>query len=136
MEAAEGAGRSMSGKEDLDPRFIEHQRARLEDMRRMLLRAHAGIEAEEREWSESSQYAHPDAEDVAARILAGEVDTALDQTIMRRLGLIQRALEKIDEGSYGVCDDTGEPISRGRLEAAPEAIYTIEAQKARERTRG
>ncbi len=136
MDAVRESGHPIAGREALDPQFVERQRARLEDMRRMLLRAHAGIEEEEREWSESSQYARPDAEDVAARILAGEVDTALDQAIMRRLALIQRALEKVGEGSYGVCDDTGEPIPRGRLEAVPEAIYTLEAQKARERKRG
>jgi DnaK suppressor protein len=72
---------------------------------------------------------------VAARILAGEVDTALDQSIMRRLALIQRALKKIEGGTYGVCDETGEPIPRGRLEAAPEALYTIEAQRPWERRR-
>ncbi len=118
--------------ETLDAEFVEGQQVRLEDMRRMLLRAHAGVEEDEREWSESSQYMHPDTEDVAARILAGEVDTALNRTIMHRLGLIQRALKKIEEGTYGICDDTGEVISRGRLEAVPEAIYTIEAQRARE----
>jgi DnaK suppressor protein len=41
-------------------------------------------------------------------------------------------LQKIEEGTYGTCDDTGEPIPRGRLEAMPEAIYTVEAQQRRE----
>lgn len=130
------ASRQDVEREVLDRQFVERQRVRLEDMRRMLLRAHMGIEEEEREWGEISQYMRPDAEDVAARILAGEVDTALDRRIMHRLGLIQRALQKIDEGTYGICDDTGEPISRRRLEAVPEAIYTIEAQRRRERLRG
>ena len=51
---------------------------------------------------------------------------------MRRLEYIQRALEKIEEGTYGICDATGKQISRGRLKAVPEAIYTIEAQKEHE----
>jgi DnaK suppressor protein len=42
---------------------------------------------------------------------------------------VRRALQKIEEGTYGICDATGEPIPRGRLEAVPEAIYTLEAQK-------
>lgn len=133
MEMAEEASRPRDERGGLEAEFVERQRERLEDMRLMLLRAHAGIEEEVREWSESSQYAHPDAEDVAARILAGEVDTALDRRIMRRLGMIQRALKKIEVGSYGICDDTGEPIPRARLEAVPEAVYTIEAQRERER---
>jgi DnaK suppressor protein len=47
---------------------------------------------------------------------------------------VQRALQKIEEGTYGLCDATGEPILRERLEAVPEAIYTLEAQIRREGT--
>ena len=119
--------------EALYEEFLARQKARLEDMRGMLLRAHAGVEEEEKEWLESIHYGRPDNEDVAARILAGELDTALDWRLTRRLGYIQRALQKIEEGTYGICDATGKQISRGRLEAVPEAIYTIEAQRELEK---
>jgi DnaK suppressor protein len=49
---------------------------------------------------------------------------------------VERALQKIDERTYGICDATGELISRGRLEAVPEALYTLEAQQRQERPRG
>lgn len=133
METTRAKYESNRKTRTLDKEFLAGQRSRLEDMRAMLLRAHAGIEEEEREWTESIHYGKPDTEDVAARILAGELDTALDWRLMRRLGYIQRALGKIEDGSYGLCDATGESIPRGRLEAVPEAIYTIEAQKEHEK---
>ena len=51
--------------------FLVRQKARLEDMRAMLLRAQAGVEEEEKEWTESTHYGKLDTEDVAARILVG-----------------------------------------------------------------
>lgn len=42
--------------------------------------------------------------------------------------LIDRALQKIDEGTYGICDLTQKPISKARLTAIPYAVYTVEAQ--------
>jgi DnaK suppressor protein len=42
--------------------------------------------------------------------------------------LIDRALQKIDEGNYGICDLTQKPIPKARLQAIPYAIYTVEAQ--------
>ena len=40
---------------------------------------------------------------------------------------------RIDEGEYGYCEVTGEPISLGRLEARPIATMTLEAQERHER---
>lgn len=46
---------------------------------------------------------------------------------------IERALEKIDEGTYGVCDISGEPIPIPRLEAIPYATMTVKSQHQMER---
>lgn len=46
---------------------------------------------------------------------------------------IERALEKIDEGTYGVCDLTGEEIPMPRLEALPYAAMTVKAQEKLEK---
>jgi DnaK suppressor protein len=43
---------------------------------------------------------------------------------------IERALAKLGEGSYGVCDECGKPIAAGRLEAAPESALCIDCAKA------
>jgi DnaK suppressor protein len=48
---------------------------------------------------------------------------------------IDRALIRLDNGSYGYCEDTGEPIALRRLEAQPTAVLTTEAQAQRERSR-
>ena len=46
---------------------------------------------------------------------------------------IDAALRRLDEGEYGFCEVTGEPISLGRLEARPIATMTVEAQERHER---
>jgi DnaK suppressor protein len=46
---------------------------------------------------------------------------------------IDAALRRIDEGEYGYCEVTGEPISLARLEARPVATMTVEAQERHER---
>jgi RNA polymerase-binding transcription factor len=46
---------------------------------------------------------------------------------------IDAALRRIDEGLYGYCDETGEPISLKRLEARPVATLSLEAQERHER---
>ncbi len=49
------------------------------------------------------------------------------------IGKIDSALRRIDEGEYGYCDETGEPISLRRLEARPVATLSLEAQERHER---
>src|SRR5260370_26519523 len=46
---------------------------------------------------------------------------------------IDQALKSIDEGTYGYCEETGEPISLKRLEARPIATLSVEAQERHER---
>lgn len=42
---------------------------------------------------------------------------------------LSEALQRIEDGSYGICKATGKPISKGRLEAVPHTRYSIEAKK-------
>lgn len=49
------------------------------------------------------------------------------------IGKIEAALRRIEDGSYGYCEETGEPISLRRLEARPIATLSIEAQERHER---
>ncbi|HYH70872.1 MAG TPA: RNA polymerase-binding protein DksA [Methyloceanibacter sp.] len=46
---------------------------------------------------------------------------------------IDAALERIDDGTYGYCEETGEPISLKRLDARPIATLSVEAQERHER---
>jgi DnaK suppressor protein len=68
---------------------------------------------------------------------SSETDHALElRTRDRQRKLISKidaALRRIDTGEYGYCDETGEPISLGRLEARPTATLSLEAQERHER---
>lgn len=74
--------------------------------------------------------------DLADRASA-ETDHALElRTRDRERKLVKKineALEKIDDGEYGYCEETGEPISIARLDARPIATLTLEAQERHER---
>src|ERR1700748_2465741 len=76
---------------------------------------------------------HPDLADRAS----SETDRALElRTRDRQRKLISKidaALRRIDEGEYGDCEGSGEPISLARLEARPIATMTVEAQERHER---
>ncbi|MEO1695340.1 MAG: RNA polymerase-binding protein DksA [Pseudomonadota bacterium] len=76
---------------------------------------------------------HADLSDRAS----SETDRALELRARDRqrklVSKIEAALKRIDDGSYGYCADTGEPISLRRLEARPIATLSIEAQERHER---
>ena len=76
---------------------------------------------------------HPDLVDRAS----SESDKALElRTRDRQRKLISKidaAIRRIDAGTYGYCDDTGEPIALRRLEARPTATLSLEAQERHER---
>lgn len=75
----------------------------------------------------------PDVADRASE----ETDRALELRTRDRerklISKIDSALRRIDEGEYGYCDETGEPISLKRLDARPIATMSLEAQERHER---
>ena len=76
---------------------------------------------------------HPDFADRAS----SETDRAIELRARDRqrklISKIEDALTRIDDGTYGYCEETGEPISIKRLEARPIATLSIEAQERHER---
>jgi len=76
---------------------------------------------------------HPDLADRAS----SETDRAIELRARDRqrklIAKIDAALQRIDDGTYGYCEETGEPISLKRLEARPIATLSIEAQERHER---
>src|ERR671911_1751073 len=120
----------------LDQDFIDSQQQRLIDLRGELTRLRDGLDEEVRNIEGGGEdYSETDTGDMSQSIFAREMDATVDGGFKRRLAEIERALEKIEDGTYGVCDDTGENIPRGRLEAVPEAIRTVEAQQRFEKER-
>ena len=120
----------------LDQEFIDEQRQRLIDLREKLTRLRDGLDEDEVELEGGGDdFSETDSGDMSQSIFDREMDASVGEGIERRLGEVERALQKIEDGSYGVCVDTGEEIPRGRLEAVPEAIRTVEAQQRFERER-
>ncbi|WP_309645034.1 RNA polymerase-binding protein DksA [Phenylobacterium sp.] len=76
---------------------------------------------------------HPDLADRAT----SETDRALELRTRDRqrklIAKIDEALRRIEDNSYGYCEDTGEPIGVARLEARPIATLSLEAQERHER---
>jgi DnaK suppressor protein len=76
---------------------------------------------------------HPDLADRAS----SETDRAIELRARDRqrklIAKIDEALGRIEDGSYGYCEETGEPISLRRLEARPIATLSVEAQERHER---
>ncbi len=124
----------MAGNE-LDKEFIERQKSRLLERKAELERMRDGVREDERDRSQEEQDTQFDSGDESQYMFTREMDATLGQQFDRQLEEVNRALEKIEEGTYGLSDDTGEPIPKGRLEAIPEALYTVEAQERRERER-
>ena len=118
----------------LDQEFIQQQRQRLEELREELVRMRGGLEEDQRERAEDEgDMTENDSGDMSQSLFTREVDATVEEQVERRLRHVERALQKIEEGTYGLSDDSGEPIPKGRLEAVPEATRTIEEQqRARE----
>jgi len=116
----------------LDPAFIEQQRHKLTRLREQLLRATQAGEKEEADIRSQSLGEAHESEDDAQKLALLETDGNAVERSVERLARIERALRKIEDGSYGISDASGEPIPRERLEAMPEAIYTLAELKARE----
>ncbi len=118
---------------DDEPFMNERQR---EYFRRKLLAWKDEILRESRETLAALQNEsenHPDLADRAS----SETDRAIELRARDRqrklIAKIDAALSRIDDGTYGYCEETGEPIALKRLEARPIATLSIEAQERHER---
>ncbi len=108
----------------------------LEYFRRKLLAWKAEILGDSRDTIEGLQETTRNIPDVADRA-SEETDRALELRTRDRqrklVAKIDAALRRIDEGEYGYCEVTGEPISLKRLDARPIATMSLEAQERHER---
>lgn len=118
---------------DDEPFMSERQR---EYFRRKLIRWKGDILREAQETLatlQSENENHPDLADRAS----SETDRAIELRARDRqrklIAKIDAALARIDDGTYGYCEETGDPISLKRLEARPIATLSLEAQERHER---
>ena len=77
--------------------------------------------------------ASADAIDVASNVVSQSIELRARDRERKLIYKIDEALQRIEDGSYGYCEETGEPISLKRLEARPIATLSIEAQERHER---
>lgn len=75
----------------------------------------------------------PDVTDRASAETDWSIELRTRDRQRKLISKIDAALRRIDEGEYGYCEVTGEPISLARLEARPVATMTVEAQERHER---
>jgi DnaK suppressor protein len=126
---AEDAYRPTEDEEFMNERQLEYFKQKLLNWKEDILR-------ESRETLthlQSETENHPDLADRAS----SETDRALELRTRDRqrklISKIDEALRRIEDGSYGYCEDTGEPIGVARLEARPIATLSLEAQERHER---
>ncbi|MFD2238550.1 RNA polymerase-binding protein DksA [Aureimonas populi] len=107
-----------------------------EYFRRKLLAWKADILREARETLETLARENSNLADAADRA-SSETDRSIELRARDRqrklISKIDAALERIEEGTYGYCEETGEPISLKRLDARPIATLSLEAQERHER---
>ncbi len=118
----------------LDAAYIDRKRQQLTSLRDELRKATSTAEAEEGNLNDGSTLEAREFEDDAQKLDMLEREGNLVGRDVARLAQVERALRKIDEGSYGLSDVSGQPIPSERLDAMPEAINTLSEQEASERT--
>ena len=118
---------------DDEPFMSERQR---DYFRRKLIKWREDLLRESRDTLaalQSENENHPDLADRAS----SETDRAIELRARDRqrklISKIEAALGRLDDGSYGYCEETGEPISLKRLDARPIATLSVEAQERHER---
>ena len=116
----------------LDAAYIKRKREQLTKLRDELRNAIGVAETDESNTSRQTNLQANEYEDDAQRLDTLERDGNLVARDVGRLAQVERALRKIDDGSYGVSDVSGHPISKERLDAMPEAINTMSEQQAGE----
>ena len=119
----------------LDQAFLGRQKLKLTQLRQQILQVRRGQESEEANANaQTSDQAH-EYEDDAQKLTSLELQGNLTAADNDRLSNLERALQKIEDGTYGLSDASGAPIPVERLEAAPEALYTLAEQKSRDAAR-
>jgi DnaK suppressor protein len=113
-----------------EPAFLETKRSQLKALREALVGNSTATLKEESELNAGANGEAREFEDDAQKLTTLELEGTLEARDTVRLINVERALRKIDEGTYGVSDVSGEPIPIERLNAVPEAIYTLAEQAA------
>ena len=121
--------RPTEDEEFMNPLQVEYFRQKLIRWRSELL----ADSAETLRSLQEESLLKPDLTDRASLETERSIELRTRDRERKLISKIDAALTRIDDGSYGYCEETGEPISLKRLEARPIATLSIEAQERHER---
>jgi DnaK suppressor protein len=110
--------------------FLKKARTMLEDMRAQTVRS---VQHDLEEGREHQKDDGMDTYDLASDARDQEINVILTDRVREKLAAIDEALGRIDDGSYGVCEECGLDIAEGRLAALPFTRLCVSCQSDRER---
>jgi RNA polymerase-binding transcription factor len=110
--------------------FLKSAREKLLEMRRLVLRE---ISNDLKQGREGAKDEGMDTYDLASEERDREISFILTDREREKVNAIQEALERVDDGSYGVCESCESEIAEGRLEALPFTRLCVNCQAERER---
>ena len=105
---------------------------RLEEVRREIM---GDVQTTARQSNEFGGDGTQDIGDLAAATYSRQVMMELGERERQRLREVEAAFSRIEDGTYGICEESDGPIPFTRLEAVPYARYTVAAQSELERQR-
>ncbi len=112
---------------------LEEERSRLEEVRATFTDGHLDGETEQESLAELSALDQHQA-DLGTETFEREKDLSILEQVEAELSDVERALQRLDDGTYGTCEACGESIGDERPEALPAARFCITHQGAAERT--
>lgn len=129
---ADSAGMKPQQRTDLD---IEHYRqllldemTRLEEERDYVRKSNSDMDGNMPEDPDSDE----DTTDLASSLMDKEMDLSVEEEIEETMAAIEHALRKMEDGTYGICDVSNQPIPKSRLELIPWASLTAQMQSMAE----
>jgi DnaK suppressor protein len=127
--ASGGGYRPSSDEEFMNPKQQEYFRGKLQAWKDAILKEAAGTLSQ----LQVDSLREADLTDRASSETDWSIELRTRDRQRKLISKIEAAMRRIDEGEYGYCEVTGEPISLARLEARPIATMTVEAQERHER---
>ena len=116
-------------EEFMNDRQLRYFRAKLLAWKETILRESQGTLTQ----LQNDSLLQPDITDRASSETDWSIELRTRDRQRKLISKIDAALRRIEDGEYGYCEVTGEPISLGRLEARPIATMTVESQERHER---
>ena len=121
--------KTKKGEDYMSPNQIDHFKKILLDWKNLLMRE--ADKTMEHMKNDSTKLSDPN--DAATQEEEFRLELRTRDRERKLIMKIDQALQRVDDGAYGYCEDTGEPIGIKRLEARPIATLCIEAQERHER---